>query len=130
MGNLIQHIGTSEDRSLLADVRFNRIGVAIFPGEGELERGTIIMRDASGMYKAAVSGSLGNAMLAILDEDIDAGTVPTGVGVTARAYESGTFIRERVKFEAGGELTDADVLALARLGLLMRITEGTLNNQV
>ena len=130
MGNLIQNIGTSVDQSLLADTRFNRIGVAIFPGEGELERGTVIARDASGMYKAAVSGSLDNVMLAILDETIDAGTESTGIGVTARAYESGTFIRERVKFEAGSVLSDADVLALAKLNLLMRITEGTLDNQV
>lgn len=131
MGELYKKHGTSADTSLLADVEnASRIGIAVYPGEGELDRGAILAKDAvSGMYKAAVSGALSGKILAVLDEAVDAGASATGVGVSARAYERGIFIKEKVSL-ATGTLASADIVPLVQQGIFLRVSTGALDIEV
>ena len=78
-------IGESQDYSLLAETGTERtVGLAVKPGSGLLERGTIVMMGADGLYAPAVTAKFTGALAAgdlvemrrqgILVEDMD-GTV-------------------------------------------------------
>ena len=127
---LYQNLGTSPDNNLVADAEgLVRIGAIIHPGEGELDRGTILAKDASGMYKPAVSGAMTGKMLCILDEAVDSGSDTTGDGVSARVYERGTFIYEKVAL-VSGTLSADDQVAMRTQGLFLRVLDGTIDNEV
>lgn len=122
-------IGESQDYSLLARLGTERaIGLAVKPGSGLLERGTIVMLGADGLYTPAATGKLTGA-LAVLAQDVETGSTNSGIAPSARAYSEGCFITGKMKLKEGA-LTQSDLLELRRQGLTSENMDGEVNNNV
>lgn len=134
--NLYGKIGETGYSALLADAQgADKIAVPCEPGNGEIARGTVLYRKASGLWAPAASGQVSTSyMLAVLDEDIDTGSAVTGASVAedAAAYRAGCFIDGKVKLAAGAALSDAHKLVLRLEGIVFRQEEsaGTFHNEV
>ena len=123
-------LGTSKDYSLLAGTGTEtEIGVALAPGNGVVERGTIIKKGENGLYAPAATGTLSGGECAVLMSDTDTGAEGTGVAPSAAAFRTGRFLTGKAKL-ASGELSAADVLELRRQGIIFDGMSGTLNNEV
>lgn len=126
---LYAQIGESQDYSLLAETGTERtIGLAVKPGSGLLERGTIVMLGADGLYTSAVTGKMTGA-LAVLAEDVETTGESAGIAPSARAYSAGRFLKAKLKL-AEGALAAADLLEMRRQGILVEDMDGTVNNEV
>ena len=114
----------SKDYSLLAETGTERtVGLAVKPGSGLLERGTIVMMGADGLYAPAVTAKFTGA-LAVLAEDVDTTSASTGIAPSARAYSAGRFLKGKLKLAAG------DLVEMRRQGILVEDMDGTVNNEV
>lgn len=123
-------LGTSADYSLLAGTGTeSEIGVALAPGNGALERGTIIKKGANGLYAPATTGGMAGGECAVLMNDEYTGAEKNGIAPSAAAYKTGRFLSGKVKL-ATGSLSAADVLELRRQGITIDGMSGTLNNEV
>ena len=121
-------LGQAADISLLAGTGTEmEIGVALAPGNGTIERGTIIQKAESGLYAPAKTGEMANGACAVLMNDEDTGSEASGVAGSAAAYSAGRFIAGKLKL-ATGEMTDSDLLELRRQGIIAHGDEGELNN--
>lgn len=129
MTELTKSLGISTNYGMLAGTGTERvIGVALTPGSGILARGTILAKQATGLFAPLATGSAASAMCAVLIDTTDTGTETAGIAQSASAYDKGRFQGDKI-FLASGELTDADKLALRTQGI--DIAEiGTLNNEV
>lgn len=126
---LYTQIGESQDYSLLAETGTERtIGLAVKPGSGLLERGTIVMLGTDGLYTPAVTGKMTGA-LAVLAEDVETTEESTGIAPSARAYSAGRFLKAKLKLTAG-TLAAGDLLEMRRQGILVEDMDGTVNNEV
>lgn len=122
-------IGESKDYSLLAETGTERtVGLAVKPGSGLLERGTIVMMGADGLYAPAVTAKFTGA-LAVLAEDVDTTSASTGIAPSARAYSAGRFLKGKLKLAAGA-LAAGDLVEMRRQGILVEDMDGTVNNEV
>ena len=122
-------IGESQDYSLLAETGTERtVGLAVKPGSGLLERGTIVMLGTDGLYTPAVTGKMTGA-LAVLAESVETTGESAGIAPSARAYSAGRFLKEKLKLTAGA-LAAADLLEMRRQGILVEDMDGTVNNEV
>lgn len=122
-------IGESQDYALLAGVGTERtVGIAVKPGSGTLERGTLVMLGADGLYAPAETGKFTGA-LAVLDETTETGDSTTGTAPSVRAYSAGRFLKAKLKLTAGA-LTAADLVEMRRQGILVEDMDGSVNNDV
>ena len=126
---LYKQIGESQDYALLAGTGTERrIGLAVKPGSGTLERGIIVMLGADGLYTPAVTAKFTGA-LAVLDETVETTDTATGIAPSARAYSAGHFIKAKLKL-AAGTLAAGDLLELRRQGITVEDMDGQVDNDV
>ena len=126
---LYAQIGESQDYSLLAETGTERtVGLAVKPGSGLLERGTIVMLGTDGLYTPAVTGKMTGA-LAVLAESVETTEENAGIAPSARAYSAGRFLKAKLKLAAGA-LAAADLLEMRRQGIMVEDMDGTVNNEV
>ena len=124
-------LGQAVDISLLAGTGTEKaIGVALKPGNGLILRGTVIQKDADGLYGPAATGEMANGECAVLASDEDTGDEASGVAGSASAYKSGCFIRNKLVLAAGGTLSAADLLELRRQGITVDGEEETVSNEI
>lgn len=93
---MYETIGTSEHTPLLTRVDGDVTSVPMEPGNGTVERGTVVYRKASGLWAPAAGANVvASNQLAILDETVDTSGLHSGsvtIGETARAYRAGHFL--------------------------------------
>ena len=125
MASLYDVVGTSTYTNLLADPQ----GADVFaipcePGNGELPRGLLVYRKASGFWAPAGTSQISTSyQLAVLNEDIDTGnTIENGtVAEDAAAYRAGCFIDGTVKYDNSGTptaVTEAHKVVLRLMGIV------------
>lgn len=106
MSNLYDTIGTSNYDQILAKVEADPIAVNLLPGQGELKRGTLLYKNASGFYVKAGNSQISTSYdLVVLNETVDTGNDGTAVAEVAAAYREGTFIDGKVKYDNSGTAT-------------------------
>ncbi|MBQ8708511.1 MAG: hypothetical protein IJ523_10530 [Succinivibrionaceae bacterium] len=123
MSSLYETIGTKNYKNLLAEPNGDPIAIPCKPGNGSLAIGTLMYREASGMYSpAAAAQAIDANMLVVLGEDVDTGSAPasgeTAVAEDALAYRAGTFIEGTVKLAAGAALTAAIKVVLRKQNIV------------
>ena len=122
-------IGTNTPDYLLAKAADgDRVAVSLKPGEGEITRGTVCYRTASGMYApAAAAAAVITNDLVILDETIDTGNSvgDDAVAEDAAAYRAGHFIESKVHLKSEAALTDAVKVVLRAQGIVFDPVVGT-----
>lgn len=129
MSDLYNVVGTSANKQLLADPQgADVVAVPVEPGNGDIKRGTILYRKATGLWAPAASGNiLTTNMLVVLNEDIASGD-SVGVGAVAEdaaAYRAGRFISGKVTLASDGTVTDAHKVVLRKQGIVFDQMEST-----
>ena len=129
MSDLYNVVGTSANKQLLADPQgADVVAVPVEPGNGNIKRGTILYRKATGLWAPAASGNiLTTNMLVVLNEDIASGD-SVGVGAVAEdaaAYRAGRFISGKVTLASDGTVTDAHKVVLRKQGIVFDQMEST-----
>lgn len=118
MSELYSTIGTRTYANLLADPQgADVIAIPCKPGNGEVAAGTVMYREASGLYSpAAAANVVTTNQLVVLKEDVATGDAPeageTATAEDAAAYRAGCFIDGAVKLAGGTALTDAQKVIL------------------
>lgn len=131
MSELYKKIGESGYDQLLADPQgADVIAVPCEPGNGDIKRGTILYRKASGLWAPAAAAQIVNTnQLVVLNEDVATGNAPaSGTTVTAEdvaAYRAGRFIDGRVTLAADAALTEAHKVILRQQGIVFDQKENT-----
>ena len=131
MSELYAKIGESGYDQLLADPQgADVIAVPCEPGNGDIKRGTILYRKASGLWAPAASAQIVNTnQLAVLNEAVATGSAPaSGKTVTAEdaaAYRAGCFIDGRVTLAADAAVTEAHKVILRQQGIVFDKKEST-----
>lgn len=125
MSSMYETIGRYEPSYLLADpVGVQKTAIPCEPGNGVVERGTIMYRKENGMFAPAeAANATKDTYLTVLDETVDTSAV-TGVAEDAVAYEHGRLIAGRVTLKDGGEVTSAIALALRQQGITLHQLSG------
>lgn len=124
--SLYEVIGTNNPEYLLADPNgADLIAIPCKPGNGKINRGTVMYRGADGMWLPASSAeAVDTNMLAVLDESVDT-TASATVAEDARAFRAGRLIAGKVTLKGGAELTAAVQLALRKQGIVFDQMVGT-----
>ena len=124
--SLYEVIGTNNPEYLLADPNgADLIAIPCKPGNGKINRGTVMYRGADGMWLPASSAeAVDTNMLAVLDESVDT-TASATVAEDARAFRAGRLIAGKVTLKDGAELTAAVQLALRKQGIVFDRMVGT-----
>ena len=131
MSELYKKIGESGYDQLLADPQgADVIAVPCEPGNGDIKRGTILYRKASGLWAPAAAAQIVNTnQLVVLNEAVATGSAPeSGKTVTAEdaaAYRAGRFIDGRVTLAADAALTEAHKVILRQQGIVFDQKENT-----
>ena len=131
MSELYTKIGESGYDQLLADPQgADVIAVPCEPGNGDIKRGTILYRKASGLWAPAAAAQIVNTnQLVVLNEAVATGSAPaSGVTATAEdaaAYRAGRFIDGRVTLAADAALTEAHKVVLRQQGIVFDKKEST-----
>ena len=127
--SMFETIGTNNPTYLLAKAADgDKVAVSLEPGNGTINRGTVLYKKSNGMYAPAAAG---NAIitnnLVILDETVDTGNSLTddSVAEDAAAYRAGHFIESRVKLASNADLTDAVKIVLRAQGMVFDPVVGT-----
>lgn len=120
MSKLFDVIGRTQDSELIADAwGADPITVPMEPGNGVIERGTILYRKANGMYAPATTSQMSaNYDLCVLNEQVDT-DANMAVAEDANAFRAGHFIIGKVIFKDGTTLTDAYALVLRQQNILL-----------
>lgn len=124
--SLYEVIGTNNPEYLLADPNgADLIAIPCKPGNGKINRGTVMYRGADGMWlPASAAEAVDTKMLAVLDESVDT-TASATVAEDARAFRAGRLIAGKVTLKDGAELTAAVQLALRKQGIVFDQMVGT-----
>ena len=124
--SLYEVIGTNNPEYLLADPNgADLIAIPCKPGNGKINRGTVMYRGADGMWLPASSAeAVDTNMLAVLDESVDTMASAT-IAEDARAFRAGRLIAGKVTLKDGAELTAAVQLALRKQGIVFDQMVGT-----
>ena len=124
--SLYEVIATNNPEYLLADPNgADLIAIPCKPGNGKINRGTVMYRGADGMWLPASSAeAVDTNMLAVLDESVDT-TASATVAEDARAFRAGRLIAGKVTLKDGAELTAAVQLALRKQGIVFDQMVGT-----
>lgn len=132
MSDLYSVIGEKGYSNLLADPQgADVISIPCKPGSGAITRGTLMYREATGMWSPAAAANVVNTnQLAVLNEDVDTtGSAPasgkTAVAEDAAAYRAGCFVDGAVKLAAGAALTAAHKVILRMQGIVFDPMEST-----
>lgn len=129
MSELYSVIGTSANEQLLADPQgADIISVPVAPGNGDIKRGTILYRTATGLWAPAASANIDNDnMLVVLNEEVASGdSVGAGaVAEDAAAYRAGCFISGKVTLANDGTVTEAHKVVLRKQGIVFDRMEST-----
>lgn len=116
MNTMYGVIGTQTPDYLLSDPQgADKIAIACKPGCGEVKRGTVMYRDANGLYVPAANANVSTSyMLVIIDENVDTGSSmdDAPVAETAAAYRAGMFVDGRVTLAADAPLSAANKVVL------------------
>lgn len=120
MSNLYNTIGSWNPSYLLADPKgCDRTAVPVAPGNGLIERGTVLYRTETGMYApAAAANCTTTNMLVVLDEDVDTSADAT-IAEDASVLRAAHLIKSKVKLASGAELTAAAAVALRNQGFFL-----------
>lgn len=115
---LDENIGTVDYDGLIvtnepvADV----VTVTLAASQGVLARGTVITGAAGGMLSAAAAALVATDAVYILADETDTGT---GTAVTATAYRTGHFARNKLAVASGYTLKATDEEELRKAGILL-----------
>ena len=124
MSELYSVVGSSNPDYLLSDPQgADIIAIPCTPGKGEIKRGTVMFREANGMWSPAAAANIVNTnMLAVINEAVNTGAAPadgeTAIAEDAAAYRAGRFIDGRVTLTADAALTDAHKVVLRQQGIV------------
>ena len=111
MSSLYETIGTRTYTNLLADPQgADVIAIPCKPGNGTVAAGTVMYREASGLYSPAAAANITAAnQLVVLKAAVDTGSAPgsgeTATAEDAAAFRAGCFVDGTVKLAAGAALT-------------------------
>lgn len=124
--SLYEVIGTNNPEYLLADPNgADLIAIPCKPGNGKINRGTVMYRGTDGMWlPASAAEAVDTNMLAVLDESVDTAASAT-VAEDARAFRAGRLIAGKVTLKDGAELTAAVQIALRKQGIVFDQMVGT-----
>lgn len=124
--SMYEVIGTNNPEYLLADPNgADLIAIPCKPGNGKINRGTVMYRGVDGMWlPASAAEAVDTNMLAVLDESVDT-TASATVAEDARAFRAGRLIAGKVTLKDGAELTAAVQLALRKQGIVFDQMVGT-----
>ena len=91
--------------------------VVVKSGEGELKRGSVLMRDSSDKFVmlSSIARTAGATAEVVLARDTDA----TDVDTVAEVYNSGDFNTNALLVAEGSELTETDVKNLKDAGIYL-----------
>lgn len=110
-----ENVGACTPEFLFASSKYP-VSKALMPiasGEGVLTRGTALALNAAG--KCVILGTADATAAYILAEDIDA----KAADVTAEVYRTGHFIKNALTVKAEYTMTDADVEAFRKVGIIL-----------
>ena len=128
MTELYNVIGSRGYDQLLSDPQgADVIAINCTPGKGEVKRGTVMFREATGLYAPASSAEVVSTNnLVILNEDVDtgdaAGSGEPAVAPDAAAYRAGRFVDGRVTLKEDEALTAAHKVILRMQGIVFKPT--------
>ena len=124
--SLYEVIGTNNPEYLLADPNgADLIAIPCKPGNGKINRGTVMYRGTDGMWMpASAAEAVDTNMLAVLDESVDT-TASATVAEDARAFRAGRLIAGKVTLKDGAEMSAAVQLALRKQGIVFDQMVGT-----
>lgn len=119
-------IGKYDPEYLLADPNgCDKIAVPLEPGNGTIERGTVLYRKTSGMYApAGASEAVSTNSLVVLDEKTDT-NASMAVAEDTAAYRAGRLIAGKVTLAGGAAVTAAVALALRQQGIVLDQMDAT-----
>lgn len=117
--SMYEVIGTNTPEYLLADPNgADLIAIPCKPGNGKINRGTVMYRGADGMWlPAAAAEAVDTNSLAVLDESVDTDANAT-IAEDARAFRAGRLIAGKVTLKNGAALTAAIQLTLRKQGIV------------
>ena len=128
MSELYSTIGTRSYENLLADPQgADVISIPCKPGNGDIKRGTVMYREATGLWSPAASGQISTSyMLAVLNEDVATGDsiVSGAVAEEAAAFRAGRFLNGKVKLASNGTVTEAHKIILRMQGIVFDQPDG------
>lgn len=118
-----ENVGACAPEFLFASSRYpvSKVLMPVASGQGKLKRGTALALNTAGKCvilgtKETVSEKQVLAEAAyILAEDVDT----TGADVTAEVFRSGHFIKNALVVKADYSMTDADVEAFRKAGIML-----------
>lgn len=118
-----ENVGAYAPEFLFASSKYpvSKVLMPVASGQGKLKRGTALALNTAGKCvilgtKETVSEKQVLAEAAyILAEDVDA----TGADVTAEVFRSGHFIKNALVVKADYSMTDADVEAFRKAGIML-----------
>lgn len=112
-------IGKWEPEYLLSDPQGAQvISIPCTPGNGTIQRGHIMKREANGMYAPAAASDIVNTNhLVVIDETVDT-NADAEISADARAYRTGRMIESKLLLSGGETLTAAHKLVLRQQGIL------------
>lgn len=117
--SMYEVIGTNNPEYLLADPNgADLIAIPCKPGNGKINRGTVMYRGEDGMWlPAGAAEAVDTNSLAVLDESVDT-DANTTIAEDARAFRTGRLIAGKVTLKEGAVLTPAVQLALRKQGIV------------
>ena len=96
------------------------VTVTLAASQGVLARGTVITGAAGGELSAANAALMATNAVYILADETDTGTdTGTGTAVTATAYRTGHFARNKLSTDGSYTLNAADEEELRKAGILL-----------
>lgn len=124
--SMYEVIGTNNPEYLLADPNgADLIAIPCKPGNGKINRGTVMYRGEDGMWlPAAAAEAVDTNSLVVLDESVDTDANAT-IAEDARAYRGGRLIAGKVTLKDGAALTATVQLALRKQGIVLDQMVGT-----
>lgn len=118
MESIYNVIGEKAYKNLLADPKgYDPITVPVYPNASALAAGTLLTRNAAGLWEPIASGSIAdNVELVVLMEDLPIND--SAVATDATAARAGNFIDGVVKESGGSAPTAAQKLILRKQGIV------------
>ena len=132
--SLYKKVGESNPMYLLSDPQgAEKIAIPCKPGNGTINRGTLMFREDNGMYAPATAADVVNTKsLVVLDETVNTDANAT-VAEDAAAYRAGRMIAGKVLLKDGTAPNAAAQLVLRQQGIVfnqMMDTAPDFNNEV
>lgn len=130
MESIFNVIGSKDYKNLLADPKgADLITVPVYPNASALLAGTLLKRNAAGLYEPIATGDVAdNVEVVVLMEDLPINS--TAIATDATAARAGKFIDGVVTVTGADSLTAAQKLILRKQGIVFNAdtTAGTFDN--